>query len=156
MRTSTFVAALASASLASARIVGIAAPATIVPGKPFTLTLLTENYIQSVADIAVAWGFSPPPGFPYSLGSLASSAYLGPDKSNTLENVTLEVTAPAGLSGVQKDEKAVLSAGVYSLYGASSGPTVLNANVTVNVGDQVSEETVRSNGFVWGTAGECS
>lgn len=154
MRVSALAATLAAASLSSARIVGIAAPSTIAPNSTYTLTLLTENYIQSVADIAVAWGFSTPPGFQYSLGSFVTSSYLGPTKSNTLKNVTIEASAPAGLENWQGKE-VLLSAGVYSLYGVSSGPTVLNANVTINVGEKTSNDVVTSDEFYWGTAGEC-
>lgn len=97
MRTSTFLSGLATASFASARLVGLAAPSTLAPSQPFTLTLITENYIQAVADVSVAWGYAPAPGFPQSLGSFTNSSYLGPSKSNQLKNVTIETTAPAEL-----------------------------------------------------------
>ncbi|KAF1942881.1 hypothetical protein EJ02DRAFT_421843 [Clathrospora elynae] len=148
MRFSTVAAALTTASLASARIVGIAAPATLTPNSTFTLTLLTENYVQSVADVAVAWGFSLAPGYPYSLGSFTGSSYLGPSKSNTMKNVTVEATVPEELAGedwVGKD--VVLSAGVYSLYGASSGTTLTGFNVTVKIGEGAG--LVESQGQAW-------
>jgi hypothetical protein len=136
MRFSTVATAMAATSLASARIVGIAAPPTLAPNSTFTLTLVTENYIQTVADVAVAWGFqfptaAYPNGFPNTLGSFAGSAYLGPSKSNTLGNVTVQAVAPVGEAWEGKT--AVLSVGLFSLYGAS-GSTVVGAfNVTVDI-----------------------
>ncbi|KAF2731917.1 hypothetical protein EJ04DRAFT_401703, partial [Polyplosphaeria fusca] len=123
-------------TLTTARLIGIAAPSTLAPGKPFTLTLLTENYIQTVADVAVAWGYSAPPGHIYSLGSPSASAYLGPEKSNQLNNVSISTTAPAELANFGGE--VVLSAAVFSLYGVSSGPSVANFNVTVKVGGETS------------------
>jgi hypothetical protein len=149
MRFSTITATLASAALAAARINGIEAPSTLAPGKPFALTLLTENYIQSVADIAVAWGFSLAPGYPGALGSFITSEYLGPANSNTLKNITLTVTAPEGLAGeAYAGKDLLLSAAVYSLYGASSGPIVQAFNVTVKAGENT-EGLVRSEGIAW-------
>lgn len=153
MRTSTLLATLSTAALSSARLVGVAAPSTLAPSQPFTLTLITENYIQSVADVAVAWGYSLSPGFPNSLGSFTSSSYLGPDKSNQLQNVTIAATAPEGLENWQGKE-VTLSASLYSLYGASGGPSVTNFNVSVTVGEETGGEVVRSDGFTWGT-GQC-
>lgn len=155
MRASAITAALTTASLASARIIGIAAPSTLAPNSTFTLTLLTENYIQTVADVSVAWGFqlpttANPTGYPYTLGSFADSAYLGPSKSNTLENVTISATVPAGLASESWNGKdVVLSAGVHSLYGASGSPTVTGFNVTVKIGEQTGDEAVRSQGQGW-------
>jgi hypothetical protein len=149
MRFSTITTTLASAALASARINGIQAPATLEPNKPFELTILTENYIQSVADISVAWGFSLAPGYPGTLGSFISSEYLGPSKSNTLQNITLTVQAPEGLSGeAYAGKDLLLTAAVYSLYGASSGPVVQAFNVTVKAGEKTEGE-VTSVGTAW-------
>jgi len=149
----TLLTLLTTTSLTAARLTGIAAPSTLAPSQPFTLTLLTENYIQSVADISVVWGFAPTPGFPLSLGAFVSSAYLGPSKSNQLQNVTIPATAPADLAQ-WKGKQVVLSASLFSLYGVSGTPSVANFNVTVNVGDQTSGSVKRSDGFTWGT-GQC-
>lgn len=150
MRFTTLTTSLAAASAASARIIGISAPSVLAPNSTFNLTLLTENYIQSVADISVAWGYSVAPGFPTALGSFVQSAYLGPNKSNTLENVTVEATVPAQLANDAYNGSLVLSAGVYSLYGASGSVTVMGFNVTVEVGEETSEESVvSSNGTAW-------
>jgi hypothetical protein len=149
MRFSTIATTLASAALATARISGIETPSTLVPGEPFTLTILTENYIQSVADVAIAWGFSLAPGYPGTLGSFISSEYLGPAKSNTLKNITLAATAPEALAGeAYAGKELMLSAALYSLYGASSGPVVQAFNVTVKVGEKT-EGSVRSVGTAW-------
>lgn len=161
MRFSTVAAALSATSLASARIVGIAAPSTIAPNSTFPLTLLTENYIQSVADIAVAYGFtlptaSSPTGYNYTVGQYAKSSYLGPEKSNTLKNVTITATASDGLEAspwMGKD--VVLTAGVYSLYGASGSATVTSFNVTVKIGEQTSSDVVASKGQGWVENGSC-
>lgn len=149
MRFTSLATALTTLSAASARIIGIEAPSTLAPNSKFNLTLLTEGYIQSVADISVAWGYSLAPGYPLSLGAFTQSSYLGPDKSNTREKVTVEATVPESLASDSWNGSLVLSAGVYSLYGASSGPVVTGFNVTVHVGDETSEETVKSNGTAW-------
>ena len=97
----------------------------------------------------MAWGYSLAPGYPGTLGSFISSEYLGPDKSNTLENVTISATVPEGLSGeAYAGKDLLLSAAVYSLYGASSGPVVQAFNVTVKVGAK-SEGSVQSEGIAW-------
>ncbi|KAJ4299539.1 hypothetical protein N0V90_004785 [Kalmusia sp. IMI 367209] len=150
MRASTVFSGLATATLASARLTGLAAPSTLAPSQPFTLTLITENYIQTVADISIAWGYAPAPGFPHSLGSFANSSYLGPTKSNQLKNVTIETTAPAELEQWAGKE-VVLAGSLFSLYGASGGPSVTNFNVTVSIGDETSDDVVRSDGFTSGT-----
>jgi hypothetical protein len=83
-----FITILASAvpliSLASARIVGIAVPDTIKPGDGFNAIIETENYIQSVYDVAIAFGASPGAGYPGTLGTVMDSFYLGPRKFRTL------------------------------------------------------------------------
>ena len=66
----------------SARIVGIAAPSTIAPNSNFTITIITENYIQSVLDISAIFGLTQHPS-PGSIGNYLTSTYLGPCKKNT-------------------------------------------------------------------------
>ncbi|KAJ4309099.1 hypothetical protein N0V94_009083 [Neodidymelliopsis sp. IMI 364377] len=149
MRFSTLATALTTLSAASARIIGIEVPSTLAPNSTFNLTLLTENYIQSVSDISVAWGYALAPGYPLTLGAFTQSSYLGPNASNTLENVTVQATVPEDLSSDSWNGSLVLNAGVYSLYGASGSPVVTGFNVTVQVGDETSEEVVRSNSTAW-------
>lgn len=77
------VAAIASLlAVANARIVGIAVPETIAPGSTVQATVLTENYIQSVYDVAIVFGYANGDGFPESLGTVLSSSYLGPGMSS--------------------------------------------------------------------------
>ena len=154
MRLSTLTTTLATASLATARIIGIQIPSTLSPNASFPLTLLTEGYIQSVADVAVAWGFSAAPGYPYSLGPFTESAYLGPDKSNTRENITLNANAPAQLQNWMGQD-VVLSASLMSLYGASGGPTVTNFNATFKVVEGTWTDMTESQGFYTGTSVDC-
>src|SRR5690242_1537302 len=149
MRFTNLATTLTTLSAASARIIGISAPSTLAPNSTFTLTLLTENYIQAVNDISVAWGYSLAPGYPAELGSFAQSAYLGPSKSNTLDNITVQATVPAQLASASYNGSLLLSAGVTSLYGASAGPIVVGFNVTVTVGEETSVETVQSEGTAW-------
>jgi len=81
---STLVASAALLSLASARIIGIAVPDTIAPGSGFNAIIETENYIQSVYDVAIAFGVAPGNGFPDSLGTVMDSFYLGPGEFTIL------------------------------------------------------------------------
>lgn len=71
-------------SLASARIVGIAVPKTIRPGDGINAIILTEGYIQSVADVAIAFGVTPGAGYPGTLGTTLQSYYLGPGTFSSL------------------------------------------------------------------------
>ena len=74
------------ASSTSARIVGIAAPRTVAVDSTVKLEIIGEDYIQSIQDVAIAFGIqhgtNPTPD---SLGTLLSSKYLGPGKHITLE-----------------------------------------------------------------------
>lgn len=149
MRLSNLALALTSLTTASARIIGIAAPSTLAPNTTFTLTLLTEGYIQSVSDISVSWGYSLSPGYPLTLGSFTQSAYLGPEDSNTDQNVTVQATVPAELADPSYKGTLLLNAAVLSLYGASSTPWVGGFNVSVSVGAETSKEVVASRGFGW-------
>ncbi|EHK17648.1 uncharacterized protein TRIVIDRAFT_205388 [Trichoderma virens Gv29-8] len=130
------VAAIASLlAVANARIVGIAVPETVAPGATIEATILTENYIQSVYDVAIVFGYAAGNGFPQSLGNVLASYYLGPTQSNVSGNLTRSITIPAS---AQKGEKALISASLMSLYGAVYGPTLTNFNVSVTVGDATS------------------
>ena len=70
-------------ALASARITGIAVPSTIAAGSSITVTIITEDYIQTVSDIAIAFGIAASPALPAdeSVGTtFLGSKYLGPGK----------------------------------------------------------------------------
>lgn len=78
---STLAASMALLGAASARIVGIAAPSQIAPGVAFPITIITEDYIQTVTDIAAAFGLAQPvTADQCSLGTYLSTTTLGPGK----------------------------------------------------------------------------
>lgn len=87
MRSCTLLTALFT-PLASAIITGIAVPSTIARGSTIPVTIITAGYIQSVADIAIAFGLTSlgsqtnsQPFYNESVGStLLGSEYLGPSK----------------------------------------------------------------------------
>jgi len=80
MKLSIAAAATALLAAAEARLVGIAIPDVIRPGEGFNAIILTENYIQSVYDVAIAFGYKPAGAFPDSLGTVLDSFYLGPGR----------------------------------------------------------------------------
>ncbi|KAL2682605.1 hypothetical protein Neosp_007057 [[Neocosmospora] mangrovei] len=141
MRFSIALAATSLLALTEARIVGISVPKTIKPGEDFEAIIISENYIQSVYDVAIAFGYSPGKGFPGSLGQVADSFYLGPEESNQLHNFNKTVKIPE--SAVKGE--GLVTASLFSLYGASSGPTLSNYNVSVTFGDETSKEYKASN-----------
>ena len=140
LSASALLSALALTLPVSARIYGISAPSTIEPGTPFTVSLLTQDYIQSVYDVAVAFGVASGQGYPDSLGTVFASEYLGPALSNTLNNINF----PVIIDGNTPAGTALISASVYSLYGVEYEPTLENFNVTVTVGSATSTDTVKS------------
>lgn len=79
-----FRASLAAAAglfaMANARIYGIALPETVKAGDEVQAIIETENYIQTVADIAIAFGIAPEASaYPGTLGqNVLGSFYLGP------------------------------------------------------------------------------
>lgn len=76
---STLAALSAIVAGANARIYGIALPETIKAGDEVTAIIASSNYIQSVYDVAIAFGISPPEAaFPDSMGVVLDSFYLGP------------------------------------------------------------------------------
>ncbi|KAF1831397.1 hypothetical protein BDW02DRAFT_649940 [Decorospora gaudefroyi] len=152
----TLLLTTAATTLSQARITGISAPATLAPNETFTLTLISTSYIQSVADVAVAWGFDVAPGYPGILGSFTDSAYLGPCLSNQAENISISATVPAGLSTeFYRGKDLLLNAGVYSLYGASGEPVTSGFNVTVRIANETSCEDAASSQRAWVQNSEC-
>ncbi|KAL6890951.1 hypothetical protein GGI43DRAFT_387402 [Trichoderma evansii] len=120
---------------ANAIISGIAVPETIQPGSAFELTIETQNYIQAVSDVAIAVGYAAGDGFPQSLGEVLGSFYLGPQDSNVLHNITETLVLPAGTQ--QGD--GIITAAIFSLWGAAAGPAVNTFNVTISVGSETSK-----------------
>ncbi|KAL6716790.1 hypothetical protein ACLMJK_004702 [Lecanora helva] len=134
-------------TLTAASITGIALPSTLAPSSTIPITLITTNFIQTVSDIAIAFGLSPTPALPLneSLGiTFLGSKYLGPDESNIATNITLTLTTPAGL---QKGP-AVFNGVLYSLLGADSLSVLQGFSVNVTVGEEVGGGLVRSGGPV--------
>lgn len=127
-------------TLSQARIIGISAPSTVAPGVPFTISVLTQNYIQTVYDVAIGFGISAGAGYPGTLGNVLATEYLGPDKSNVITPLNFTVSVSESFA---KGE-ATIAASLMSLYGASSAPTLGEWNVTVTVGDATSEEYISS------------
>ena len=140
---------------ASARLVAISAPAALAPNTSFTFNLTTQNYIQSVADLSVAWGFQlpsvdQPTGWPHSVGCFASSAYLGPGRSNQPYDVVVNGTVPVELNRAEWYGKdVVLSVAVTSLYGQGGMVVVYGWNVTVKIGETTGGVYVRSGLAGW-------
>lgn len=83
MRLSTLLVAAATSLLSiqptTARITGFYAPATVVPGDILPILIRAENYIQSVQDVAVAFGITPAEEhYPGTLGTFMGEASIGP------------------------------------------------------------------------------
>jgi hypothetical protein len=132
--------AFALLSTTSARIYGLRAPVTIKAGEPFQVSLLTQGYIQSVYDVATAFGIAPGTGHSQSLGTIIGSEYIGLDGSNTYDTLNFTVSAPASTV----EGNYTLTTSVMSLYGDSSGPILSSWNVSVTVGWATSTKTVDS------------
>ncbi|KPM34852.1 hypothetical protein AK830_g11716 [Neonectria ditissima] len=132
----TAAAAAALLAVAEARITGISVPSTIKPGDTFDVIIESSNYIQTVYDVAIAVGYTAGEGYPGTLTNVADSFYLGPDESNQLEPFNKTITIPASVA----KGKGLVSASLFSLYGASKGATLSNYNVTVTFGDETSKK----------------
>ncbi|BDD63679.1 hypothetical protein MPDQ_000597 [Monascus purpureus] len=138
MRLSFVAAVTGLLGLASARIEGFAVPKTIKPGESFDAVLMGYNYIQTVAEIAAAFGVQPGQGYPGAIGTSLGSVYLGPANSNKIGNLSFPVTIPADTAKGQ----ASVSAALFQIYGASGSPSVEIFNLTVTLGDVTSTEYV--------------
>ncbi|OJD31790.1 signal peptide-containing protein [Diplodia corticola] len=141
MRAATVLAAALPVLGASARLIGVKVPSTIAPGDTFTAIMINEIYIQTVYDVAIAFGIDTPPGHEGYIGQVVGSQYLGPALSNQGQNLNLTVTMP---SSAQKGTDQVFYAALYSLYGVSSGPTISSFNVTTTIGEVTSDDYVSS------------
>jgi hypothetical protein len=95
--------------------------------------------------VAVSWGFSFDEGFAGTIGRFTTSAPLGPSKSNTVSNITINATVPEGMAqDIFQNQDLILTAAVYSIYGTSGAPTVTGYNVTVRMGDVTGGEVRKS------------
>jgi hypothetical protein len=104
-----------------ARITGLSAPSTIIPGHTITIRLETSGHIQSVTDIVVTFGWSAPPGHNCYVGRSANnSAYLGPEKSNLVPpddtSVDVAIVVPELVREIAGEESKVLLGVVCSHY----------------------------------------
>ncbi|PGH23439.1 hypothetical protein AJ80_02549 [Polytolypa hystricis UAMH7299] len=143
MRIFATLAALTSlVAVSTARIEAVAAPKTIKVGEPFDIILMGFGYIQTVDDIAAAFGVGPEDfNSGEALGQVFGSVYLGPEKSNIRGNLTFPVTVPTSWEDA---DALTITTGVYSLYGAQDLAVVDIFKVVTEVGDETSEEYVRS------------
>ncbi|KAF4458161.1 secreted protein NIS1 [Fusarium austroafricanum] len=141
MRFSIAAVSAALIALSEARITGIKVPKEIKVGEPFEAIIVRENYIQSVYDSSIVFGYGPPSTYPGTIGRVADSFYLGAEESNKLEplkeKLTIPKDAPKG--------KGLVTAALLSIYGASGSPVISEYNVTVTFGDKTSKEYVSSN-----------
>jgi hypothetical protein len=80
-----FLTSLASTTplitLTTARITGFAAPLTVAPSTLIEIHFEGRDYIQSVQNVAVAFGIAPLESYyPGTLGTLIGEQFLGPGK----------------------------------------------------------------------------
>ena len=149
MRLTTLTTALATATLATARLSGFAAPATIAPESRFNLTLIAIPRVESTAEVAVSYGYSTNPGFPGTLGYNEQSMVLGPGSSNQPTNHTILAKAPKRANlipdrpeGPAEGEAMYLNLAIFSLVGVDAYPFIASYNVSVEFGAENSEELV--------------
>ncbi|KAM0796519.1 hypothetical protein BDR22DRAFT_893203 [Usnea florida] len=143
MRPQPFLAAALSlfTALSSASINGIAVPSSIAPGSTFRVTITTVDFIQTVQDVAIAFGLAPNADIANtSLGTLLNSKYLGPDDSNIESNITHFVEIPNDVA----QGPIVFTAALFSLLGAEYEPSLQTFSVNVTVGAFTSSDLVGS------------
>ncbi|EGU80460.1 hypothetical protein FOQG_06093 [Fusarium oxysporum f. sp. raphani 54005] len=140
MRFSIAAASAALLALAEARITGIKVPKEIAVGEPFEAIIVRENYIQSVFDSSIVFGYAPESQYPGTIGQVANSFALGKKESNKVEPLKKKLTIPEGAT----KGKGLVTAALLSIYGASGSPTISEYNVTVTFGDKTSKEYASS------------
>jgi hypothetical protein len=144
-------------ALIEARITGLSAPSAIIPGHTITIRLETSGYIQPVTEIAVAFGWSAPPGHYCYIGlSGNNSAYLGPEKSNLVPpdntSVDVAIVVPELVRDIAgKEGKVLLGASVFSLYGRNGETKVAMMNLTLDVGERMGVEYLETREWYWGS-----
>ncbi|KAF4496717.1 secreted NIS1 [Fusarium agapanthi] len=140
MLFSIAAASTALLALAEARITGIKVPKEIAVGEPFEAIIVRENYIQSVFDSSIVFGYAPESQYPGTVGQVADSLALGKAESNKVEPLKKKLTIPRGAT----KGKGLVTAALLSIYGASGSPTISEYNVTVTFGDKTSDEYASS------------
>ncbi|KAK1807341.1 hypothetical protein LTR12_018313, partial [Friedmanniomyces endolithicus] len=138
MRSTSLLSILAAASAVSARIAGIAAPESIAAGSNFSITIITEDYIQAVLDLSAAFGLTTKV-YPDSLGPYLTSVYLGPTESNIRTNISVPASVP---SSYNVGSTYHLIAAITSLYGAGHSPTTTLFDLAVTVSNATSSSLI--------------
>jgi hypothetical protein len=102
MRFSIAAASAALLALAEARITGIKVPKEIAVGEPFEAIIVRENYIQSVFDSSIVFGYAPESQYPGTIGQVANSFALGKSMfpSPNLPSISLDLVANTTNRGV--------------------------------------------------------
>jgi len=135
------LAAATLLSSAAARITGFAVPDVVAPDSTVKIQIIAENYIQAVQDVAISFGIAPEArAYPGALGTLLSSKFLGPDDSNVVGNITHYVHIPA----TAEIGPAVITGGLFALYGVLLSPTVETFGANITVGNYTSANYVLS------------
>lgn len=147
MRLTPITLALTTLSTTSAFISGITVPATIAPNKPYTITF-DERFDSSNlwTDVAVTWGYNNPPGSINSVGQYATIYHLPPNPKQA--PVKLRTTAPDHIQLFNKQKKIEIVAAVFTVGSFVGNVGFTTFNVTVDVGDKVSDKLVSSTGFL--------
>ncbi|CAH0058516.1 unnamed protein product [Clonostachys solani] len=138
--TTSILAALIATS--QAYIQAISVPKTIKPGDTVNLKLISATNMMTVDDIAVAFGYATGNGYAGALGTNLASFYLGPGESNLGSTVITKTVAFP--SDIPKGN-GVVSASLFSLFGAAKSPSLTNWNVTITFGDVTSSSYKNSN-----------
>jgi hypothetical protein len=146
MHFSTIVATLASVSLASARITGFNSPREIKPGDKFDITLITDNATEPVEELSVSWGYAEAgvEDKNYKLGKWISTELLGPAKSNTKDNLTIEAVAPMELANNRREN--ILTVTVHEAEGKTGKSVVKGFRVGFITADRTTESQLISGG----------
>ncbi|EUC41317.1 hypothetical protein COCMIDRAFT_106506 [Bipolaris oryzae ATCC 44560] len=138
---------LTTLSTASAFIESFTVPAMIAPNKPYTITFNTRfdpAYLWT--DVAVTWGYNNPPGSINSVGQYPVIYHLPPNPKQA--PVKLVVTAPDGIQKFNKQKKIEIVASVFTVASIVGNVGFTSFNVTIDVGDKVSDKLVTSQGFL--------
>ncbi|KAI5288175.1 hypothetical protein KEM52_001275 [Ascosphaera acerosa] len=141
MKFSIATALTVLAGVASARIDAFTVPKTVKAGEKFEVTLQGHNYIQSMYEIAAAFGYSDflyGPAASQSLQHYLDAVFLGPEKSNTIANYSFPVSLPADT----KDGDYAFTVGLFELIGALNSPNAGTMAANFSVGDKTSDELV--------------
>ncbi|CAG7565361.1 unnamed protein product [Fusarium equiseti] len=151
MHFSAVLTTLASASIASARIIGMSAPANIKPGAPFDIILKTGKSSEPTQEISVSWGYTSAVNGNenYELGNYVTTQYLGPSKSNTKGDIVIKATAPKELAK-WKDPETVLTVAVHQAVGKTATSVVNGYIVGFNIAKQTSaRQVISKDGIGW-------